>query len=40
MDRSEAVEIAFVADNPGDWLLHCHMPEHSISGMMMWFRAA
>ena len=38
MDRGETVEIAFVADNPGDWLLHCHMPEHSISGMMTWFR--
>ena len=40
MDRRETVEIAFVADNPGDWLLHCHMPEHSISGMMTWFRVA
>ena len=40
MDRDETVEIAFVADNPGDWLLHCHMPEHSISGMTTWFRVA
>ena len=40
MDRSETVEIAFVADNPGDWLLHCHMPGHSISGMKTWFRVA
>ena len=40
MDAEETVEIAFVADNPGDWLLHCHMPEHSISGMMTWFRVA
>ena len=38
VDRGEAVEIAFVADNPGDWMLHCHMPEHSISGMTTWFR--
>ena len=40
MDRGETAEIAFVADNPGDWLLHCHMPGHSISGMMTWFRVA
>ena len=40
MDRGESAEIAFAADNPGDWLLHCHVPEHSISGMMTWFRVA
>lgn len=38
MDRGETAEIAFVADNPGDWLLHCHMLEHSASGMMTWLR--
>jgi len=38
MDRDETVEIAFVADNPGDWLLHCHVPEHSVAGMKTWFR--
>lgn len=32
MDRGERVEIAFVADNPGDWLLHCHMLEHAAFG--------
>ena len=30
----EAKEIAFVADNPGKWLLHCHMLAHAASGMM------
>ena len=40
VDRGETAEIAFVADNPGDWMLHCHMPGHSISGMMTWFRVA
>lgn len=40
MDRGETVEIAFVADNPGDWLLHCHMLEHSAGGMMTWLRVA
>ncbi|KNG95679.1 multicopper oxidase family protein [Pseudaestuariivita atlantica] len=26
-------EIAFVADNPGNWLFHCHMLSHAASGM-------
>ena len=38
--RGETVEIAFVADNPGDWLLHCHMLEHAAGGMMTWLRVA
>ena len=33
----EPVEIAFVADNPGRWLLHCHMLGHQASGMLSWF---
>lgn len=36
--RGEKAEIAFVADNPGDWLLHCHMLEHAAAGMMTWLR--
>lgn len=28
--------IAFVADNPGKWLLHCHMLEHAAAGMTGW----
>lgn len=27
-------EIAFVADNPGQWMFHCHILEHQESGMM------
>lgn len=38
MGQGETAEIAFVADNPGDWLLHCHMVEHSAGGMMTWLR--
>ena len=38
LDREESAEIAFVADNPGNWLLHCHMPEHSAGGMETWIR--
>ncbi len=30
----EVVEIAFVADNPGDWMIHCHILEHQAGGMM------
>ncbi|PIW26717.1 MAG: copper oxidase [Rhodospirillales bacterium CG15_BIG_FIL_POST_REV_8_21_14_020_66_15] len=33
-------EIAFVADNPGDWMLHCHILEHQKSGMMGYFKVA
>ena len=30
----ERAQIAFVADNPGDWMFHCHILEHQESGMM------
>ena len=36
----ESVEIAFVADNPGDWMLHCHVTDHQVSGMMTVLRVA
>jgi FtsP/CotA-like multicopper oxidase with cupredoxin domain len=29
-----AVELEFVASNPGDWLFHCHKPMHMEGGMM------
>ena len=34
---SQTTKIAFVADNPGKWLLHCHMLEHAAAGMTTWF---
>ena len=37
MAADEQVEIAFVADNPGKWMIHCHMLEHQASGMATWF---
>ena len=40
VERHESAEIAFVADNPGDWLLHCHMLEHAVAGMRTWLRVA
>jgi len=36
VDVGEKVRIAFVADNPGKWLFHCHMLEHHMAGMGTW----
>ena len=36
----QSVDIAFVADNPGDWMLHCHITDHQVSGMMAILRIA
>ncbi len=36
----EEAEVAFVADNPGDWMFHCHVIEHQESGMMGYLRVA
>jgi FtsP/CotA-like multicopper oxidase with cupredoxin domain len=33
----QTARIAFVADNPGKWMIHCHMLEHQESGMAAWF---
>ena len=40
MEPGETVEIAFVADNPGDGMFHCHILEHQASGMMSVIRVA
>jgi FtsP/CotA-like multicopper oxidase with cupredoxin domain len=40
MSPRERVEVAFVADNPGDWMFHCHILEHQVSGMMGVIRVA
>ncbi len=31
------VELLVEMSNPGDWMIHCHIPEHLESGMMMPF---
>ncbi len=36
----ESVDIAFVADNPGDWMFHCHVTDHQASGLMTVLRVA
>jgi len=38
--RDETRDIALVADNPGKWLLHCHMLGHQAAGMKTWFEVA
>jgi len=40
MGPRETVDIAFVADNPGDWMFHCHIAEHLAAGMMGILRVA
>jgi FtsP/CotA-like multicopper oxidase with cupredoxin domain len=35
---NETWRIAFVADNPGKWALHCHMLEHQETGMGAWYQ--
>ena len=30
---NESAEVVLVADNPGDWLYHCHILEHHAAGM-------
>ncbi|MES0861604.1 multicopper oxidase family protein [Ruegeria sp. SCPT10] len=38
VERGQTRQVVLVADNPGDWLLHCHMLGHAAAGMMSWFR--
>ena len=33
MAPGDRLDIAFVADNPGRWMLHCHVLEHHAGGM-------
>jgi FtsP/CotA-like multicopper oxidase with cupredoxin domain len=34
MGPRDNVDIAFVADNPGEWMFHCHILDHAAGGMM------
>lgn len=34
----ETEMVTMQADNPGDWMLHCHMLDHQVAGMGSWFR--
>ena len=30
---AQSRNIEFIADNPGDWMLHCHLPHHMMNSM-------
>ncbi|NMG75728.1 multicopper oxidase family protein [Aromatoleum diolicum] len=34
MGPRQSVDVAFVADNAGDWMYHCHILDHAAGGMM------
>jgi FtsP/CotA-like multicopper oxidase with cupredoxin domain len=34
MAPRSSLDIAFVADNPGEWMFHCHILDHAAGGMM------
>lgn len=40
VEAMQSARIAFVADNPGKWMLHCHMLEHQETGMAAWFEVS
>ncbi len=40
VDPGETREIALVGDNPGNWLIHCHMLNHQAAGMKTWFQVS
>ncbi|QRM56872.1 multicopper oxidase family protein [Sinorhizobium sp. BG8] len=40
LSPDEVAELAFVADNPGDWMLHCHIIEHQKTGMSSFVRVS
>lgn len=38
IQTGDTVELLVQMDNPGDWMIHCHIPEHMESGMMSKFK--
>ncbi|MEM6738532.1 MAG: multicopper oxidase family protein [Pseudomonadota bacterium] len=38
LQREETIDVAFVADNPGDWAFHCHVIEHQKTGLAGYIR--
>ncbi len=38
IQTGDTVELLVQMDNPGDWVVHCHIPEHMESGMMSRFK--
>jgi len=37
VEPRQSVTVAFLAHNPGLWMLHCHMLEHQAGGMATWY---
>lgn len=37
VQSGDTVEVLVEMENPGDWLIHCHIPEHMEAGMMSKF---
>jgi FtsP/CotA-like multicopper oxidase with cupredoxin domain len=40
VEPNETSDIAFAADNPGDWKRHCYTTDHQESGMMAVIRVS
>jgi FtsP/CotA-like multicopper oxidase with cupredoxin domain len=40
VDAGKSRDIICVFDNPGRWLLHCHMLSHAVGGMQTWVNVA
>ena len=40
VDAGQTRDIICVFDNPGRWLLHCHMLSHAVGGMRTWVNVA
>lgn len=38
LEKGEIVDVALVADNPGDWAFHCHVIEHQKTGLSGFIR--
>lgn len=38
LQSEETMEVALVADNPGDWAFHCHVIEHQKTGLTGYLR--
>ena len=34
LGKNETIRVAFVADNPGKWMFHCHVIDHMATGLM------
>lgn len=39
-EPQDDITIAFAGDNPGRWMIHCHMLDHQPVGMDTWFEVA